>query len=76
MSQHHFVIEYDSKTSDWSWDIETEMAVFPNGAVYDEGEWVRPSHTPEITLIDNDISDTVGSIIHRLGKEGTGIKWG
>lgn len=42
-TKHHFVVMYDAKTKEWSWDTETEGAKFPDGTIFDEvkQEWYR-----------------------------------
>lgn len=41
MSQHHFIITYDSN-SGWSLDIDSESARFPEGTVYINDQWYPP----------------------------------
>ena len=43
MSNHHFVVMFDSETKKWIWDTETETAKFPDGTIWDEvkKEWYR-----------------------------------
>jgi len=41
MSKHHAVLMYDSETKQWSHDVETENAKFPDGTIWDDAkeEW-------------------------------------
>lgn len=41
MSQHHFIITYDSDKG-WEWDLEAENARFPEGTTYINGQWYPP----------------------------------
>lgn len=38
MSQHHFIIAYDSDKG-WEWDRGSEQARFPEGTTYINGQW-------------------------------------
>ena len=42
-TKHHFVLTFDAKTKEWSWDTETETVKFPDGTIWDEvkQEWYR-----------------------------------
>ena len=42
-SKHHFIVTYDAKTKEWSWDSDTEQVKFPDGTIWDETkqEWYR-----------------------------------
>lgn len=41
MTQHHFVIAYDTETKLWSWDTDQEELRFDDGTIYNEQtkEW-------------------------------------
>lgn len=74
MSQHHFIIQFDSKEGEFSWAVETEQAVFPDGAIYlpESERWVRSninnldSETETASVIDNTASETIGHVVNLL----------
>lgn len=41
MTQHHFVIAYDTETKLWSWDTDQEELRFDDGTIYNQAteEW-------------------------------------
>jgi hypothetical protein len=41
MSEHHFVVKFDSVKKNWSWDIDTEVSAFPEGTIYLNNKWER-----------------------------------
>ena len=41
MSQHHFVVWYDTKTKQWTID-PADDAYFPDGSVWDGEKWLVP----------------------------------
>ena len=69
MSQHHYLIKYDSETKEWEWDIETEMAVLPE-SIYlpQEDMLVKPSINKRIETLDNDICERVSYGLHYLNE--------
>lgn len=68
MAQFNYVIEYDSVEKNWSWNIETERAVFNGKAIYvpEVGSWVKPSESKLLTDMDNILADDIGSAIEHL----------
>lgn len=72
MSQHHFVLQYDTKTSEWIWDTDTEESNF-KGCIYldDLDVWTNSSYSTEIYDMDNSLSDDLGKAINYLN---TGVK--
>ena len=69
MSNHHFVVMFDSETKEWIWDTETETAKFPDGTIWDEvkKEWYRGymgdgGYDP----VDEKITQYFPQIIHTL----------
>jgi hypothetical protein len=71
MSQHHFLIKYDTSNKEWSWDIETEMTLLPD-SIYlpEEDKWVKPNYNKRIETMDNDLCERVGYGLHYLNKKG------
>ena len=41
MSEYHFIVKFDSKTTEWSWDVDTEQTKFDDGTIWDADaqEW-------------------------------------
>lgn len=68
MAQYNFVVEYDSAEENWSWNINTEHAVFNGKAIYipETDEWVKPSESKVLTDMDNLLADEIGSAIEHL----------
>jgi len=79
MSNHHFIVMFDSETKTWEWDAETESARFPDGTIWDEvkQEWYSGylgdgGYDP----IDDKISEYFPKVIetldrlHALSEEG------
>jgi len=61
VSQHHFLIRYDSETKLWEWDIDTEMSVLPQSVYLPESNtWVKPTHSKRVEELDNNLCDRVG----------------
>ena len=76
MTNHHFIIKYDSKTKEWDWDVETENAVFPDGAIYYNEKFIKPLYNPSVENLDNELSDKVGYAVRKLNQlEKGNIKW-
>ena len=73
MAHHNFVLEYDSAEKNWSWNIETEHAVFGGKAIYvpEVNEWVKPSESKVLTDVDNILADDIGSAIEYLNERKT-----
>lgn len=72
MAQHNFIIEYDTVSSKWSWNTDTEQALMGGRTIYvpEVDEWVRPIHNTLLTTIDNELSEQVGSAINYLNTKG------
>jgi hypothetical protein len=69
MSQHHFLIKYDTDVKEWSWDIETEMAVLPS-SIYlpQEDMWAKPTYSKRIETLDNDLCEQVSYGLNYLNE--------
>jgi len=39
--EHHFVVKFNAETRKWSWDVDTENAVFTDGTIYVSDAWFR-----------------------------------
>lgn len=72
MAQHNFIIEYDTVTSEWSWNIDTEQAVMGGKTIYvpEVDMWYKPTHNKLLTDIDNTLADQVGSAMNYLNTKG------
>jgi len=68
MSEHHFVIKYNSTTKEWEWDYDTEVSSFDGKAIFleDKGEWVSSAHTDELSALDSELCDKLGYAIFGL----------
>lgn len=69
MSQHHFIVVYDTERG-WSWDTEVEEAHF-DGTIYlpQERKWVNSSHTEEINERDTEASDQLCQALRVMNGE-------
>lgn len=45
--EHHFVVKFNMETKSWSWDVDTENAVFTEGTIFLGGQWVRSGNIIE-----------------------------
>jgi len=45
--EHHFVVKFNAETREWSWDVDTENAVFTEGTILLGGQWVRSGNIME-----------------------------
>ena len=46
--EHHFVVKFNAETRTWSWDVDTENAVFTEGTILLLGNhWVRSGNIIE-----------------------------
>jgi hypothetical protein len=46
--EHHFVVKFNMETRTWSWDVDTENAVFKDGTILLLGKhWVRSGNIME-----------------------------
>jgi hypothetical protein len=46
--EHHFVVKFNAETRTWSWDVDTENAVFDSGTILLLGKhWVRSGNIME-----------------------------
>ena len=45
MSQHHFILKFDSTAGEWSHDVESELLRFDGKTIYHpkEDRWVAPN---------------------------------
>ena len=70
MAQHNFVMEYDSVAKNWSWNVQTEHAVFVGKTIYipETNEWVKPSETALLVDMDNVLADEIGSAVDYLNR--------
>ena len=70
MSQHHFLVKYDTEAKTWECDIETEMAVLPKSIYLPQDDiWVKPSYNKRIETLDNDICERVSYGLHYLNEK-------
>lgn len=72
MSEHHFLIKYDTKSNAWDWSVETEMAHFPNGTIWleDKELWTKNNYNKALQDIDDNLAESLGLAIHGLNKRG------
>jgi hypothetical protein len=77
MSEHHFLINYDTNTSEWGWSVETEIAHFQDGTIWldDEKKWVKNNYRKDIQTLDDNLADDIGSAINRLNKKEGNPQW-
>lgn len=73
MSQHHFIIQYDTHSKEWAWDIESEQARFTEGSIYADEKWVGNTYTESIQSIDNELAEDLGLVINQLNRKA--VKW-
>jgi hypothetical protein len=76
--EHHFVVKFNAETRTWSWDVETENAVFTEGTILLLGKhWVRSGNImeshPHIYGLDEVCSKV---LTHALGIMNDTIKEG
>ena len=45
--EHHFVVKFNAETREWSWDVDTENAVFTEGTILLGEHWVRSGNIME-----------------------------
>lgn len=45
--EHHFVVKFNAETRTWSWDTDTEDAVFNEGTIYINETWLRSGNIIE-----------------------------
>jgi hypothetical protein len=45
--EHHFVVKFSAETRTWSWDVDTENAVFTEGTILLGEQWVRSGNIIE-----------------------------
>ena len=45
--EHHFVVKFNANTREWSWDVDTENAVFNEGTILLGEQWVRSGNIME-----------------------------
>ena len=45
--EHHFVVKFNMETKSWSWDVDTENAVFNEGTILLGEQWVRSGNIME-----------------------------
>jgi hypothetical protein len=66
MSQHHFIIKFDSTTGEWSQDVESELARFDGETIYlpTDNRWVKPT-TNKLA----DVQTVASSVIDRTATE-------
>lgn len=58
MSQHHYIIQFDTDTRKWTWDWDSEDTRFPDGTIY----------LPEFDNKWTDLSDLDPQLNQVLGK--------
>lgn len=67
MSQHHFVVKFDIETRKWSWDTDTESAVFNDGTILLGDEWVKSGNIidthPNVYNLDEVCSTVLASAL-------------
>lgn len=69
MSQHHFIIKYDTEKKEWEWDVETEHARFPDGTIYDdENGWNEVGKV--YATLDNEACEELSKAVFYLNKLG------
>lgn len=72
MSEHHFVVKFDTDTRTWSWDTETESAVFNDGTIYLDGDWVHSGDVmekyPNVYDLDEVCSTVLSSALELMNQ--------
>lgn len=64
MSQHHFIIKYDTNTERWTWDTDQEERRFKGGSILlPDGSWVNSSDSPVINEIDESASNVLNAML-------------
>lgn len=74
MSQHHFIIQFDSVTGEWSHDFDSEVARFSDGQIWVESveAWVKAntnSNLPvveTVSKVDEVASEVISNVINVL----------
>ena len=59
MTQHSFVVTYDTETKKWDWDVDTEMTRFDTGTIWDGKDWHRSGDNPKLGEMDTDIGENL-----------------
>jgi len=70
MSQHHFIVQFDSDTGEFTWDTEVEENLFKYGAIYlpEVDEWTKPNTNStdeairKASIIDNTVTNLIGNL--------------
>ena len=68
MSEHHFIVKFDSVNKKWSWDVDTEVSAFPEGTIYLNNKWERSGDITETDIynLDELASDVLGGAIQLM----------
>ena len=63
MSEHHFVVKFDTDTRTWSWDVDAEE-VFTNGTIYlNNGEWISSGKAITKYPTVYDLDEVCGTVL-------------
>jgi hypothetical protein len=75
--EHHFVVKFNAETREWSWDVDTENAVFDEGTIFLGGQWVRSGNIMESHPHVYGLDEVCSKVLtHALGIMNTTIKEG
>ena len=59
--QYHYVVMYDTETEEFSVDVDTRLAVMPNGAVWTESQgWITDDEDSDNYV---EIEDSLAKLI-------------
>jgi hypothetical protein len=68
MSEHHFVIKFNTNNGRFDWDSDTESARFPEGAIYlsEVNKWVDSSYNDSLNQIDTKAGEALSQTLNVL----------
>ena len=66
MSQHRFILKFDSTAGEWSHDVESELLRFDGKTIYHpkEDRWVAPNtNSDEVLVYASSIIDKTSTLL-------------
>lgn len=70
MTQHHFVVMYDTNTKEWNHEAEVESANFPDGTIYNDEvqEWIHYNKS-SLEEFDEQLLTRLNNVLATLNKK-------
>lgn len=68
MTEHHWVVCYNTETGEWSHEADVESAHFDEGTVFDGVKWKTYNQRPEVEQLDEALLTKLNTKLQELNE--------